>query len=112
MTNDKPGLKGEFVALNRADGSIAYRVSQSHYAWASPVAFLNEKDEMFVFNADCIGRVFLYNGKDGSLLYSKQVGANFEASPIVVDNHVVIGSRGRSIFRLTVGSTRQLKNSN
>ena len=67
---------------------------------------------MFVFNADCIGRVFLYNGKDGSLLYSKQVGANFEASPIVVDNHVVIGSRGRSIFRLTVGSTRQLKNSN
>lgn len=112
VTNDKPGLKGEFVALNRADGSIAYRVSQSHYAWASPVAFLNEKDEMFVFNADCIGRVFLYNGKDGSLLYSKQVGANFEASPIVVDNHVVIGSRGRSIFRLTVGSTRQLKNSN
>lgn len=102
VTNAKPGMKGDFVALNRKDGSVCYRIQQKRYAWSSPVALLNENNEMFVFTADVQGRVYLYDAKRGETLLCQQVGLNFEASPIVVDNHVVIGSRGRKIYRLTV----------
>ncbi|MBR0073729.1 MAG: PQQ-binding-like beta-propeller repeat protein [Bacteroidales bacterium] len=102
VTNETPGPRGEFVALNRHDGSIAYRTKLQRYAWSSPVAMVNEKDEVFVFTADTQGRVYLINGMTGKIIISKKIGENFEASPIVVGNNVIIGSRGRKIYKLSI----------
>lgn len=96
------GASGDFVALRRSDGAVVYRTPFRHYAWSSPVGFLNEQDEMFVFTADTQGRVYLIDAATGEVLFCKQIGSNFESSPIVVDNHVILGSRGRNIFKMTV----------
>ncbi|MBR2881510.1 MAG: dehydrogenase, partial [Prevotella sp.] len=99
---NKKRQNGDFIAFDRKTGAIAYRTHLKHYAWSSPVGFTNEKDEMFIFTGDTFGNVYLINGIDGKIIYTCRVGENFESSPVVIDNHVVVGSRGRSIFKMTI----------
>ncbi|MDD4395776.1 MAG: dehydrogenase, partial [Bacteroidales bacterium] len=73
-----------------------------HYAWSSPVAIYNEKNELFIFTGDTAGNVYLIDGKSGKIITTRYIGNNFESSPIVIDNHVVIGSRGREIYKLSI----------
>lgn len=96
------GQNGEFVAFNRNDGSIVYRTRLKHYSWSSPVGFINENDELFVVTGDTYGNIYLINGIDGKIIYTKAVGNNFESSPVVVGNSLVVGSRGNSIFKMTL----------
>ena len=100
--NNLNGSDGDFVAINRHNGEIIYRTRLKHYAWSSPVAFLNEKNEMFIFTADTSGYVYIINGIDGEIIFSQLVGLNFESSPVVVGNSVVVGSRGNSIFKMSI----------
>lgn len=96
------GQNGIFVALEKTTGEIAYTVPLKHYAWSSPVSFLNEKNEMFILTADTYGNAYLINGIDGTIIHTLHVGNNFESSPVVFGNSAVVGSRGRSIYKLSV----------
>jgi outer membrane protein assembly factor BamB len=94
--------KGTFVAIDRASGEIKYQTALKHYSWSSPVAFYTPKGEMFIFTGDVIGTAYLIEAATGKIIYRMQGGNNFEASPIVVDNCVVIGSRGREIHKFEI----------
>lgn len=102
MVNNEKGQNGEFIAIDRNTGKVVYSTPLKYYAWSSPVGFLNEKNEMFVFAADCSGNVYLINGADGKILFTKHVGNNFESSPVAVGNSVVVGSRGNTIFKMSI----------
>lgn len=102
MVKNERGQNGEFIALDRSTGKVVYSTPLKHYAWSSPVGFVNESGEMFVFAADCIGNVYLINGADGKILFTKHVGNNFESSPVVVGNSLVVGSRGNAIFKMSI----------
>lgn len=101
------GQPGYFVALSRATGQELYRVRLRHYAWSSPVLFLNEKDECYVLTADTYGNIYIFDGKSGQERCCLHVGANFESSPCVVGNQIVIGSRGRTIYKLTLTNRKK-----
>lgn len=94
--------QGELMALNTTDGSVAYTVPYPTWAWSSPIAFHNERKEMFIFTGDSHGTVYLIRAKTGEVLYKEQVGANFESSPIAVGNTAVVGSRGNSIYKFII----------
>lgn len=96
------GQNGRFMALDRATGEPVYSVPLKYYAWSSPVGFLNERGEMFVFTADCAGNVYIIDGRTGEITYTARVGNNFESSPVVVGSSVVVGSRGDTIFKMTL----------
>lgn len=96
------GQNGKFIALDRKTGETVYEVPLKHYAWSSPVGFLNENDEMFVLTGDCAGNMYLIDAKDGSLIATKAVGANFESSPVVSGSSAVVGSRGDRIYKVTL----------
>lgn len=96
------GQNGVFMAMKRSTGEIVYSTPLKYYAWSSPVGFLNEKDEMTVFTADCSGNVYLINPRDGKIIFTTHVGNNFESSPVVVGSSVVVGSRGDKIFKMTL----------
>jgi outer membrane protein assembly factor BamB len=96
------GLKGEFIAFNKNTGEIIYRTQLKQYAWSSPVAFCNKNGEMIVFTADTGGNIYLIHGKTGEIILSQKIGNNFESSPIVIQNSVVLGSRGREIYKLKI----------
>lgn len=103
ICRNKAGKKfGELTALSASDGKILYTVPLNYFAWSSPVALHNEKGEMFIFTGDASGYVYLVNAKTGQLIYKEHVANNFESSPVVVGNSVVVGSRGTTIYKFIV----------
>lgn len=98
----KGDASGQFHAFDTATGEERYMVQLDRYAWASPVAFLNENNEMFILQCDCGGKMYLIRATTGEVLAKKQVGMNFESSPVVVGNAAVIGSRGNTIYKVVV----------
>ena len=93
---------GELTAFSTKDGSIRYTVPYGQFAWSSPVPFLNEKNEMFVFAGDASGILRIVRGKTGEVVCQKTVGSNFESSPVVVGNTAVVGCRGRVIYKFVI----------
>lgn len=96
------GQNGKFIAIDRKSGNTVYEIPLKHYAWSSPVGFLNEKDEMFILTGDCSGNMYLINAREGKLISTVHVGNNFESSPVVSGNSAVVGSRGRSIYKVSL----------
>ncbi|KAB2893031.1 MAG: dehydrogenase [Chlorobi bacterium] len=102
IVTNRPFGTGDFVAISKSTGQVIYRIPLKWYAWSSPVALYNERGEMFIFTGDTQGRAYVFDGKTGEILINRKIGLNFEASPIIIDNKVIIGSRGTGIFKLRI----------
>ena len=100
--NSASPSRGELTALSTKDGSILWTVPYGNFCWSSPVCFLNEKQEMFVFTGNASGVAYLVRAKTGEVLCKKDVGANFESSPCVVGNAAVVGTRGTNIYKFVI----------
>ena len=93
---------GAFIAIDRSTGKTVYSTPLKRYAWSSPVGFLTPDGKFFVVTGDCIGNMYLIEGRSGRVIERKSVGYNFESSPVVVGNTLVVGSRGKTIYKLSV----------
>ncbi len=93
---------GSFVAIDAATGNIVYSTKLDYYSWSSPVALLADDGKMYVFTGDVIGNVYLIDALSGKIIYKRRVAWNFESSPVVVDDCVVVGSRGREIYKFKI----------
>ena len=91
-----------FMAFDKHNGSVLYRTKMKHECWSSPVAFYNDQGEMFIFIGDRVGTAFLIKGKTGEIIASEKIANNFESSPIIVDNKIVVGSRGNKIYKISL----------
>lgn len=100
----QPGTSGnaDFIAFSKKSGEIVWRVPMKYFAWSSPVAFYNEKKQLFIVVGDSAGHLYLFEGKTGKLLFCETLGHNFESSPVVVGSSFVVGSRGEQIHKFTV----------
>lgn len=97
-----PKFAGNFVAINRITGKIVYQRPLKRYAWSSPVAFYDENKKLYVAVGDCAGNMYIFEGSTGRQILVQKVGDNFESSPVVVGNSMVVGSRGKTIYRVDV----------
>ena len=95
-------VRGYFTAFDKSDGRILYQTKTKQYCWSSPVAFYNDKNEMFIFAADTSGNVYVIKGKTGEIVATQRVGSNFESSPVIIDNKIVLGSRGNKIYKISL----------
>lgn len=100
------GNNGQFMAINRNTGKVVYTTPTRYYAWSSPVGFVNESGKMYVVTGDCLGRLYLIDGATGKIIADKTVGYNFESSPVVHGDNLVVGSRGTKIFKVRVTTDR------
>lgn len=97
------GNNGQFMAINRNTGKVTYTTPLQYYSWSSPVGFVDETaDTMYVVTGDGLGRLYLIDGASGKIIATKTIGFNFESSPVVVGDNLVVGSRGQSIFKVKV----------
>ncbi len=99
---DPKPCKAEFTAIHRGTGEVVYRTQLPAFAWSSPVGFVNETGQFFVFTGDSQGNAYLIEGKTGRILYSEKMCNNFESSPVVVGNELVVGSRGSEIIKYAI----------
>lgn len=100
--NSAADAPGQLTAISTKDGKIIYATPLKQFVWTSPVAFYNEKQEMFIFTGDSSGNVYLIRGKTGEILFTQPVANNFESSPVVVGNTAIVGSRGNGIYKFVI----------
>ena len=94
---------GKMVALDKTTGAIIWSKSLTHYSWSSPVAIYSESGEVYLIFGDSAGVLHLINAKTGETVTTLQTGGgNMEGSPAIFDNHIVIGTRGKKVFRIDV----------
>lgn len=94
--------QGELAVINTTDGTIRYTVPYGNFCWSSPVSLLGPDNQMYLFTGDANGCVYLIRGLTGEVICKKLIGANFESSPIVIGNAVVVGCRGTKIYKFII----------
>lgn len=100
--NTASNSRGELTAIDTVDGSIRYTVPYGNFCWSSPVSMLTPDNQMYIVTGDASGFLYLIKGRTGEVIHKKLIGTNFESSPIVVGNAVVVGCRGNKIYKFIV----------
>ena len=97
------GQNGMLVALDKDTGEELWTYTSDSYSWSTPVCFYDTDGNGYVLYTSAInGTMFLFNGRTGDLLDRFDFGCTVEATPIVWNNTVVIGTRGEQIYGITL----------
>ncbi len=104
--SEKPS-RGALVALDKETGAERWQFATVGYSWGSPVAVYDAAGNAYIVLADTRGNIYLLNGSTGELLDTLTVGTeeardNFEASPAVFGDTIVIGSRSAKIYGIKI----------
>lgn len=94
--------KGELVAIDKHTGKERYQFKMDAYSWASPVDFYDEKGNMYLFFTDVWGTLYLLEGATGKLIYKEKIGSTIESTPIIVNDRIIVGTRGRKILSFKI----------
>ena len=89
-------VKGLLVSLDTETGETVWEKSLSHYCWSSPVALYTADNKAYIVLGDSTGTISLMDAK-GEVLNTVSLGANIEASPVVFENYLVVGTRANKI---------------
>ena len=88
------------VALDKANGNVVWEKDLNFYSWSSPVACYTNEGKSYIIFGDSNGQLHLIDGKTGETLYVLQTGGgNMEGSPAIYSNQIIIGTRGKRIYR-------------
>ncbi len=100
-----PGYEdGTLVALETDTGRERWMYHSDSYSWSTPVTFYDTDGNGYVLYTSCYnGKMFLLDGLTGDVCDVFEFGCTMEATPIVWDNTVVVGTRGEQIYGITLG---------
>ena len=94
---------GHLLALDTETGEELWRYHSDSYSWSTPVTFYDTDGNGYVLYATCIqGQLFMFDGLTGKLYDTFDFGCTVEATPVVYNNTVVIGTRGEQIHGITL----------
>ncbi len=94
---------GELLALNTETGEELWTYRSDSYSWSTPTCFYDTDGNGYVLYTSCIsGRMYWLDGLTGELLDSFPFNCTTEASPVVYNNTVVIGTRNNEIYGITL----------
>ena len=94
---------GKLVALDTETGRELWSYTSDSYSWSSPTCFYDTDGNGYVLYASAInGTLYWFDGLTGEICDTFDFGCTVEASPIVFDNTVVIGTRGDQILGITL----------
>ncbi len=93
---------GTLVALDTDTGNVVWEKKMDNYTWSSPVGVYTDEGKGYIIIGDSAGYLKLIDGKTGDTLYSENLGSNMEASPIVFNDILVIGTRGCQVWGIKI----------
>ena len=113
MTNDL--MSGNrLVAYYKDTGTEAWHYDMNIYSYSSPIDCYDENGNAYIIIADSIGQIHLVNGQTGERISYIQAsrfigtsdettgGVSFEASPVIYNDTMVIGTRSGSVFGIRI----------
>lgn len=93
---------GVLACLDKKTGKINWE-HKAAYAWSSPICVYDQKGDGRVIYATSAGMMYLLDGKSGEVQDELHVsGSCIEASPVVYDDRLVIGTRGCQICGIRI----------
>ena len=84
---------GIMLAINRETGEVVWEISTRNYAWSSPAAFYTEDGKAYIAFVNASGKVRLVDGATGEVLSSLGLDQTTEASPVIFNDMMVLGTR-------------------
>ena len=93
---------GYLFAIDTETGELVYEIKMDTYAWSSPAALYTQEGKGYLALPTASGNVLLIDGATGETLASENLGSNMEASPVVYENTLVIGTRGQQIYGVEI----------
>lgn len=86
---------GVLVALDKETFSVRWQKDMEAYSWSSPAVVYDTENKGYIVQADSKGYIYLRDGATGEQLgVLRPTDSNFEASPAVFGNMIVVGCRG------------------
>lgn len=93
---------GKLVAIDKRTGGEVWSVEMKYYSWSSPVAVYNSNGDGYLILCDSDGNMMLLDGRNGKVKDTINLGKNIEATPAVYNNTIVVGTRGKKIYGITL----------
>lgn len=98
-----PGAgSGTLVALSKSSGEKVWELETSVYSWSSPVDFYDKDGNGYIAFCNTGFNMYLLDGKTGELLDQMSLGGNIEASPVMYNNYIVVGTRAQRTYCIEV----------
>lgn len=94
---------GILVALDTDTGNEVWRYTTDYFAWGSPVAVYTESGEGYVILGDSGSKLHLLEGRTGKLIQMIRLNGNIEATPVIFEDTLVIGTREKKIYGIKIG---------
>lgn len=83
------------IAINKADGSVAWTQPMGAYSYSSPVAVYSEDGQGWIVQCCSNGTIYLLDGLTGATISTLQVAGIIEGSPAVYGDTMVFGTTGK-----------------
>ncbi len=83
------------IAINKADGSVAWTQPMGAYSYSSPVAVYSEDGQGWIVQCCSNGTIYLLDGLTGATVSTLQVAGIIEGSPAVYGDTMVFGTTGK-----------------
>ena len=94
---------GKLLALDKNTGEEVWTYQSDSYSWSTPTCFYDTQGRGYVLYTSCIqGAMYLLDGLTGQLYDSFPFHCTTEASPVVYNNTVVIGTRNNELYGITL----------
>ena len=102
------------VAYDKDLGTVVWAYNMNIYSYSSPVDFYDSEGHAYLIICDSIGQVHMINAENGERITYIQTRRNLgqsnetssgiciEASPIVYEGMLVVGTTSGSIFGIAV----------
>lgn len=98
-----PGAgSGTLVALKKDTGEKVWERETSVYSWSSPVDFYDKDGNGYIAYCNSGFNLYLIDGMTGDVLDQMNLGGNIEASPVMYNNYIVIGTRANRTYCVEV----------
>ena len=98
-----PGAgSGTLVALKKDNGEKVWEKETSVYSWSSPVDFYDKDGNGYLAYCNTGFNLYLIDGKTGDVLDQMNLGGNIEASPVVYNSNIVVGTRANRTYCIEV----------
>lgn len=105
--------KSELIAFNKNDGKVAWTFDMECSGWSpsSPVPVYTSDGQCYIVQCDFNGDIYLLKADATSCTKAfnlnvaddaKKVNNNFEASPVIYENTIIVGSRDQNLFFIKI----------